>query len=402
MKFVAIIAMASNAMVAPAMAKDLFDITISTEGVTSGETFASAVDFFDRLENSVFSSLSGAYTETSVATARANFRGLPFVIEYRDDTAALHFTSSVIDIDETFVGADRDESENLFIDYLQSNDSNITQKITDYTVSQTATDPVAGNPSSLVDRTAAADFSSSTSVGGTLPATSSVNSAVAFGARLGRFTVGDQETSVYDLPIRYFARLTDDGYGIVFDAPITIVSVEEAYSYSGSIGLGVRLPILPYWTLTPGARIGAVGSADLGALAYVYDGSLTSNVTFAIDEFQFSVGNAVTLSQTASVTVDDYEIDYEVANTIFRNGVGVVYPTDITIFDMPTTADIAIVNTTITGDDVYIDQYTDIALSIGLADDDENSLYNLARFGLTYSFGAHDYSGLTVNFGYQF
>jgi hypothetical protein len=386
-----------------AHAGDLFSITVTSEGVTAVETFSSASTLFDVLDNNVFrKQLGDVYTNTSLATATADFRGLPFLIEYRDDSTTLYFTIPELGVEESFTGATRKESEDQFIDYFESNGDGINRKITRYTVAETSSDPVAGNPNSLVARTAADDFEAGTSMGGSLPTVDGSQTNFAFGARFGQFTVDDQKTNVYSAPLRTSFKLGDSGLALLLDAPLTVVEIENAYSYGGSLGLGLRVPVTSFWSLTPAIRAGVVGSEDLAALATVYSGSLTSSLRFHIGETALNIGNAVTRTATGSAKVDGYEIDYDIKNVISRNGVEVSHPLSTAIASRRIDLEFAAVNTRFFGDAIYIEQYTDLAVSLGFRRSEGDLLYNFARVGLTYSFGDEGYSGVTVNFGYQF
>ena len=64
---------------------------------------------------------------------------------------------------------------------------------------------------------------------------------------------------------------------VLIDLPVNWVRSGESDSLSGSLGIGVRLPVTDWWSITPAVRAGVAGSVDLGAAAVVYSGSVTSD-----------------------------------------------------------------------------------------------------------------------------
>lgn len=394
--------LAAPLFIGQAQAADLFGITVTTEGETASQTFSSAIDMFDAIDDDLFTTLAPAYTDTSLATSLVNFRGVPMVLEYRDAGNTLYFSVPELGIEEAFTGNSRRNSENAFIAYFKGNENHIGRDITRYAIAETAADPVAGNPGSLMSQMAGADYSVGTrGTTGALPEISSDTTTIAFGARFGRYSIRDQDSNVYSLPLRTSIAF-GGGKALIVDLPLTLVEIENAYSYSGSLGLGVRLPITSIWTLTPAVRAGVVGSSDLGALAYLYNGSLTSNLHFALPGFELDIGNSAMLSQAGSAEVKGYEFEYDVSNVITRNGATVTRPLSRPLFGHAADLQLAAVNTQFFGDQLFIENYTDLAVSVGLSARPEQTLMNFLRVGLTYSFGDNGYQAGSINFGYQF
>jgi hypothetical protein len=61
-----------------------------------------------------------------------------------------------------------------------------------------------------------------------------------------------------------------------------------------------------------------------------------------------------------------------------------------------------VVNTQIFGDAVYIDNYTDFAVSFGTEASRNGLTWDAIRIGFTYTVGNEGYQGGQINFGYQF
>ena len=388
----------------PVYAKDLFTLTAVSGGETATVAFDAIEDIVDAVDSTSLDALISVYTPTSVATLTLDIRGLPATVSYLDTTTTLTFIVPSLNISETFTGATRDASQQLFEDFLESDGGGILKKILQALVETTAIDPVAGNPNSLMAVMGASDFGNGTDIGdGQLAkgqAPSNANT-LGVGLRFGSYSAGDYDQNVYTLPIKYTFRLdSDPRKQVILDLPISYVDTEGGKSYSVSMGLGYRFPMNDDWSLTPAARIGAAGSVDLGSAAIIYSGSLTSNYNLYWDDIKVSIGNMASQFKTTSVSAGDYSIDYDLTNTMVKNGVGFEGSVDYTMFGNPTSWQFDVAHSAFFGDDLYVDSYFDVSVSFGTRPT-ESALDNL-RFGLTYTAGNNSYNGVRVNFGYTF
>jgi hypothetical protein len=106
-------------------------------------------------------------------------------------------------------------------------------------------------------------------------------------------------------------------------------------------------------------------------------------------------------AQFESIAIDagDYSIDYDLSNTMIKNGVGVEGPLSFTIFGKTTSWQFDVAHTAFFGDPLYIDSYVDVSMSFGTRATQSG---DKMRFGLTYTAGNNSFNGLRVNFGYTF
>ena len=400
---------------APAGAADLFSVTVETGGVTDSASSNDIRDLVDFIENGNYQEINAAYTDTSIADSLYNFRGVPATVRYPTAGSTLIFEIPSIGISETFSEATRALSEEALIDFLETNQNGILTALFQELVKTSPVDPVAGNPNSLMSKMVAADFNSATTVGpgNSFKASGSADGGAADGegdapnliglqARFGRFAAGDFNSNVVDLPFSYVVPLADPRYAVTFDAPLTFVSTEGAQSYAGSLGVGVRLPILDNWFVTPALRFGGTGSVEVGGASMLYSGSVTSNYEFNLAGIDFSLGNGVTGLQTVPISFNGYEADYDLTNFVFRNGLGASGDTGFTLFSEPVTWEAAVVNTQFIGDALFVENATDISVSFGTEASENGLTWDSLRVGLTYTITNADYSGLRLNFGYQF
>ena len=95
----------------------------------------------------------------------------------------------------------------------------------------------------------------------------------------------------------------------------------------------MRVPITTRWTLTPMVRAGATGIHRPRLACRALFGSLSSSFRFDWPT-EVNIGNMVSYitTQSLSQAVDDFEIDYDLQNTVTRNGVGVTGPLGYDLF----------------------------------------------------------------------
>jgi hypothetical protein len=392
--------------------QELFNSTVTSNGVTTSQSYSNSIDFIDQTTTSFgLADINPAYTPTSTALVLGDFRGVGFSLTYPTTGSTLIFQIPALGISETFAEANRGLSEDALDTYLSNNGDDILTRIAALLVSTTATDPVAGNPQSLQGTMISSDFGIGTGFGGIgdvradgdgSSGEGSGRGVFGLAARLGRFSAGGADGTTIELPLSYVRPLADPRWALVVEAPLTFTDIEGSTSYSGSLGGGVRIPILDQWSITPTLRIGAVGSEDLGAAAFMYSANVTSSFRFSVGDLDFNLGNMLSyVASTGSPSVED-SLNYELQNTATRNGLSATGKIGRQIFGEEAVWEAFIVNTQIFGDAVYVDNYTDLAISFGTQRSQNGLTWDAARLGLTYTIGSGDFKRFNLNFGYQF
>lgn len=227
---------------------------------------------------------------------------------------------------------------------------------------------------------------------------------MAVGLATGRFKAGkDYEQDVFTLPLSYTINFDNPGYRLRLNLPISYTRVGDSESYSMALGASLRIPFSDTWSITPGIRAGAVGSRDLAAAAIVYTGTLTSNYIIPFDVFRLGIANMVGVIRTDSVSLgSDYEVDYDLSNTVYKNGLSLEIGTQQKLLSLPTSWQASVAHTLITGDDVFVDDYWDLSLSWGARNQANKGISSKLRLGATFTIGNHDYVGGRLNLGYTF
>lgn len=370
-------------------ARDLFSIQLTVDGQTESRGFSSLQQAIDGLGSESLQNINIAYTSTSAATANLNLRGVGAVVSYPANSTALRVQVPGAGVDATFDGGTREESARLFRLTLEGG-SNDATRILQASVRLTPIDPVAGNPNSAMTQMAVADFNRS------LLSSFGDRGGPGLGARFGSFTAAGFNSQSFTLPLDYSWRLTERDT-LQVDVPVAYTDNDGAASYSGNVGVLYRRQIYDFWSLQASGRLGAAGSVDLGTATGLYGVGLNSILRFDLPrELRLTIANGINYVSTLPVSSGRYSINYDVANTIFRNGVVLSRDLGMRVAGLPVMGSVFAIDTRFTGSDVFIDNYQEFGAFVSAGRD--------ATFGLGFSVmtGAQGLSGFTVNTGVKF
>lgn len=387
-------------------AKDLFelDAKVIESGQQGRQGFSAITDLLDAVSTNGLQNVVSSYTETSAAIATLNVRGLPAQVEYQSGSPVLAFRVPSLGIDLKFNGATRSESEDQFEDWLKGEGSGLLTRMLKELARVSPVDPVAGNPGSLMAQMGAADYSTaadSVFVDDASGSSMAGNNYALVGLEFGRYSAGGYSQSVTKLPLGWTWKLKD-GYQFKLEAPITYSDIEGAKTGSGALGGAFRVPVLKGWVLTPALRVGATASSDLGAAAVMYSASLSSRYAFAWGDWQFGITDMVGLYRTQSLSHGDYEVDYDLSNTMLRNGIDVGTALPASWFGRPTAWRAWFIDTRFSGDALYIESYQEIGAALSTRVSFAGVTIEQSSLGLTYTMGENDLKGFRLNFGYKF
>jgi hypothetical protein len=287
---------------------------------------------------------------------------------------------------------------------------------------KTANDPVAGNPNSLEANTVQSSFDNGftskvsetqtsaecATAQGASGAAKSVNAGlIGLAASYGYMRAGNLASNSYRVPLSYsFRSNTDPNRQLNVRLPVTLVDVEGAQSWGIGAGLSYTWPITCNWFITPGVDYGLVASVDMASVGQMVTGSLTSAYVIDMGKTSLSIGNMVGYGQTLPFTYQDYTFDPDIQNTILRNGVMWMVPTEFMIKN--TAVELFVTDTRYFGSDLFIDNYQEFGFSYGFrktaSKTKGSTIKNLLRYlraGVTYIYSEQS-SGVKLNFGYTF
>ncbi len=272
-------------------------------------------------------------------------------------------------------------------------------------VANTPDDPVAGNPASLQTTMTNSTFNSGTDVGpsaltggargrGTLG-----RSHLGVSLQSGRYTGPGFSANITSLPLSYTMPFDDPRWALKLDAPLTFATVNGQDTFSGSIGVGLRIPVYDHWTLTPELRLGMTRNSALSINATLLNASITSNYRKSLrNGYQLVFGNSLTYSKSLTTS----GVNYGVENVINKNGIEISGPTEFQLFGLPTNWQFSAVHTKIYGNPTYIDEWVDVSASIGTIASKNGVTWDSVRLGVTLTRANRGVKGINFNFGYEF
>ena len=362
---------------------------MTINGIPSQRSFTSAEDAVNALQTNNLRGLSPGYTDVSPASADILFRGIPVQAAFAANSTSLRFIVPGTGLDRTFTGATRDESVELLRRFfeVQGGAAELT-RILRFGVRTTAADPIAGSPSSAMNRAVARDFDAA--FGG------ASGTGASLGVRFGSFSGAGYSTQTLDLPVGLAWQLTENDL-VEVDVPLSVSDTEGARSYGANVGVRYRRRVTPEWTLQPSFRIGGAGSLDLASGSGLYSVALNSTYNHHFgDDWRFTIGNGITYVATFPVSVGRYSIDYDLKNVVFRNGVAVTYQTGIQLAGLATAVSVFAVDTRFTGDAVYIRSYQEFGVYGNFGTTDP------IRVGVNGLIGDRGARGIYLNTGLSF
>ena len=386
-----------------------FNLNVDANNQTTTQSFENIEALFEATEeDSLIALIPNYQSGITAVNAQLDVRGIDVISNYDENASLLTFEIRSLGIFKQFDGGDRAKSGDLLRNYINANGDGVLTKLLQASAATTGIDPVAGNPDSLMGSLISADASNATalnkssqSLGGEAGEKSEGELGISLSA--GCSNVNGHEKCNITLPLsytHYFAKSERNGkaYTLRIDAPIAYFDTNGSKAYQASIGAALQIPISDHFSLTPAIRTGMVVSKDLGSAANVNTLSLTSIYNQQWNKKNVSFSNMIGIVKTKGLEVSGVDNDYTLSNQVMKNGVAIELPSSINLAGKQTSWEASIANTYLTGDALYINNYYDLALSLGTVKNNNDSL----RLGLTYTQGDEGYSKLNMNFGYKF
>ncbi|MEW6266835.1 MAG: hypothetical protein AB1641_27485 [Thermodesulfobacteriota bacterium] len=403
-----------------AWGKSLFVLNVESPGkgvYTQG--FSSAGDLSSNLKIDVITAHLGPTfnRDADPVNITLNYRGLPIYGSFPTGANASHLTLTIpaIGVQQTFAGSSRGQSLEMLEDWFKREGGNALSKLQQYLVEHTSTDPIAGNPSSMMGQMVRSHYD--TSVTGQTTRIEPVAEAeqkiknsnlLSLGITYGNIRASGFDGSYYSLPLSYTIRWSEDSRkGFTIKLPISMVEIEGAKSYHVGLGAFLSWPINPRWVITPGVLYGFMGSPDMGSAAQMASASISSVYTWDLGrDWQLSLGNMIGYLRTLEFEYGGYKFDPKIENTVFRNGLMLSVPTDKMLAD--SLVEIFFVDTRYIGSALRERSYEEVGLAFGyrkfqsekLPDVIVRTVRNL-RLGVSYIWGVHT-SVIEANFGFTF
>ena len=384
-------------------AADLFDVRVTVGGVTERRGFANAAEALRLIENENVENLFPGYRETDAVDAVIQFRGVPVTARIAEDSRAIVFEIPSLGIKKTFEGATRDEAADRLVDFLKEDGEGLLDRFQRELARASPVDPVAGNPASLQSVLVREAFES----GGFKRGGARAQNRFGLAVSGDMFKAGDFEGRSLTLPLHYAIGLSenDPRMKLRFKLPLTWHEVEGANIYAVAPSVAFTAPVTASWTLTPGASWGAVSSIDAASVLHMVGATLTSDyrmADFPNPGAMLALTNMAGHVRTLPFALRDFKLDPGLRNTVLKNGLSFEQPTGFALFgDADLIAKFSYAHSWFLGTELFMNQYHEVALNLAAPMDALEGIGDDIHLGAAWTFGK-DYSGVSVNFGYEF
>lgn len=347
-------------------AADLFDVTIDVTGYTPLKiATANLADIGSYFRDSKIAKWVPGYTGNQPVTVSIGYAGLS--LEYRfaqANSSQLILKIPEFGIDKTFAGATRTDSRHLAMEYLKAGGYQtklaelLISKATVVTAATTASDPVAGNPQSLLAGMTRNDFDQQFMWRTNSP--TSDRNEIGAGYRYGTMTEGGGKGSVHAFTPFYRWKFSQRaGEEVTLSAPLAIARFSGSDSYQAGAALAYRLPILQNWTLSAGGGLALVGSSELNRLSRYGGISMTSDLHWDLSEgWRLAVGNMVGRYRTFGIL----GVNPELSNVVYSNALAI--SRSIELFGEPLRLDCSLAETRFTGSSLYVSRSQEVGVAI--------------------------------------
>ena len=395
-------------------AKQLFIAVITVDGTdTAREGTNNLLKVTNFFSNTSLEDIFPNYTETSSVFARLDFRGVGTIVEFEQNSTELIFRIPGRDFEVRFDGEDRDESREQFKKWLRGNFDSIEApkksltRLLQIAVASSPVDPVAGNPNSLFTRMIVDDFNQGITgpfISSNKPIPGQKNN-FSIAAEVSSFSADPYDGESFSVPISYKWNLKSfPKLSLIVDFPVLLTRTQTAWSYMASLGLGAQYRPTKWWSLTPMARIGGVGSFDVGALAFPVSGTLTNYFHYQLPTTHVgwaSQGGAITTID--GIEIAGWDLSYELTNYVWRNGGDLLQKMDFKILGNQAAFKFFLNHTKFWGNELYLESFFD--MGVGLATIQKLDYTFVEKINITFNFAAgvdNSYQNYGFKVSYRF
>lgn len=384
-------------------AREPFHALITVAGDSARVSDPNLIDLSRQLKQSAIQKLLPNYTPTSQVSLDLNLRGIDSKAFFPANSTILTLVIPQAGITEVFAGATRNESLDLMREYLRNGARK--RKLLKAYYRHSPIDPIAGNPDSLLSQMGQADYAL-----GRLSPLSGCSTCWSAQPIVHQYQVGfignrafskGFETTTVTMPLRY-SYSPDLRWAFVIDAPFTYFRNGGASSMYASIGMGVRVPVNDFWSVTPVLRLGTGGTLDLCTAGNFVSMGLTSEVHGKWNGWVISMTNYASYDTSANFWLTGLNFNYKLQNYTFKNGIWINSCEGFTLFQRKINLAVSFVDTLFSKKDLYISHYDEVGLWLITNGVLPAMCYDCLVFGFSARYGQKKYKGMTLDLSYQF
>lgn len=384
-------------------ARQPYHATVTVNDVSATVSAPNLVDLKRELTTPSIQKLIPFYNPNSATSLDFNIRGILASAAFPANSTTLIVQIPQVGTIQTFTGATRADSLTLFKDFIR--DGGHHHEILKAYAKYSPIDPIAGNPNSLQAQMAQADY-----LVGHLSPLSGCDSCWSAQPIVNQYQVGVNsgrafskgfDTTAVSLPLRY-SFSPDLNWAFILDAPLTYLRNGGASSVVGSLGVGLRLPVIANWSLTSIVRFGAGGTLDLCTAGCFASAGLTSVYNWKINDFVLSMTNYAGYFTTTNFWLTGVNFNYHLHNYIFKNGLSLTTCKGWTFCNRLINFSLSFEDSYFAKDHLFIQHYDEMGISLIINDVIPYFDYDCLSLGFSYQFGEKNYRGYFFDLDYQF
>ena len=392
---------------------DLFQLTITEGGVTKTMSYSSVDELPDY--NTMKNQFSGIDFDNGQIDFLLNYRGIELKAAYPNaasNPGGNKVTFSIPSLNKTwsYEGTSRQGSWTQLTDALVQ-ESDLVNDLLGLMVLYTPNDPVAGNPSSLMDNFVRLDFSpvlvdlplgppmgggmgnvvepektpnadggmgeeSSSVSAGSLEVTesdeefgeesSSVGereNIIGIGLGFSSYDQGGSKVNTTTIPFSYSWNFEGESKpSLTLRLPISQIDVDGNAGIAAGFGLNYRQFVSPNWQLSPSLNYGVTASEALGAGGALASYSILSIYDWTASWGAIRIGNQAGQYRSMPLSVGGTTFDAGIESTVLRNGLIFQFPTGF--IREGATFDPYLLDTRYYGTELYIMQYYEMGFTL--------------------------------------
>ena len=386
-------------------AADLFQLTVN--GQTRSYSSVDELPDFNTMQQQ----FSVNDWESDPINFSLNYRGIELTANYPKDSKVVTFEIPALNKTWSYSGSgsSREGSWTELTDALVQ-ESDLVNDLLALMVQYTSNDPVAGNPSSLMDNLVRLDFSAvlvdlplgNALQGGAagveaLPmadaegmavdeSDSSVSSAspevagseeneessteiderenkIGIGLGFSSYDQGDSKVNTTTIPLSYSWNFQGESKpSLTLRLPISQLDVDGNTGIAFGLGLNYRQNLTPNWQISPNLNYGVTASESLGSGGALASYSLLSIYDWTASWGAIRIGNQAGQYRSMPLSVGGTTFDAGIESTVLRNGLIFQFPTGF-IRD-GATFDPYLLDTRYYGTELYIMQYYEVGFTL--------------------------------------
>ena len=396
--------------------------------------FNEATNFFDQLSTGGFKRAFGDYYNSkTLVEAKTNYRGLPMDIAFDPKTSNYTLSIDKIGIkNKSFKGISNKAASDKIERYFRHNEENVMGKVEKWLTgnsSATVVDPIVTgglgggggivtpsfdiNPFPSPSTNQPTVTTTAKPIGSTKSSGSQIGTGLAVGVGGGNYTRGGSDISIFSVPLSTSFEIdsSDPRKKLLLNGQFSYITLDQAETYQGSVGLGYMHPLTDNWYLIPSVNYGAVGSKDLATAGQLFSTSIASHYQHKLGEYTLSMINHFGFFKTLPLEVGNFSNDPDLSNYIIKNGFFVSRNLEQKIFGHTVNVKGIFTDTEFLGSKLFVRQYNEVGVELNTVDKVKwlNSLtFGMAdslTFSAKYVFSVEDsnkFSGYDIGIGYDF